>query len=76
MATFVLSFFPLDVLDEIWDLIESVSEGFPTYSYSFSVYMFSKFEMYNYNLANLYVQQVRNVYLQLLSVRMFRKLEM
>ena len=29
---FVLSFFPQDVLDEIWDLIESVSEGFPTYS--------------------------------------------
>ena len=29
---FMLSFFPLDVLDEIWDLIESVSEGFPTYS--------------------------------------------
>ena len=29
---FVLSFFPLDVLDEIWDLIESVSEGFLTYS--------------------------------------------
>ena len=28
----MLSFFPLDVLDEIWDLIESVSEGFPTYS--------------------------------------------
>ena len=33
MASFVLSFFPLDVLDGIWDLIESVSEGFPTYSY-------------------------------------------
>ena len=32
MATFVLSFFPLDVLDEIWALIESVSEGFLTYS--------------------------------------------
>ena len=31
-ASFVLSFFPLDVLDEIWDLIESVSEGFLTYS--------------------------------------------
>ena len=30
MASFVLSFFPLDVLDEIWDLIESVSEGFLT----------------------------------------------
>ena len=32
MASFVLSFFPLDVLDEIWDLIESVFEGFLTYS--------------------------------------------
>ena len=31
MASFVLSIFPLDVLDEIWDLIESVSEGFLTY---------------------------------------------
>ena len=33
MASFVLSFFPVDVLDEIWDLIESVSEGFLTYSW-------------------------------------------
>ena len=33
MASFVLSFFPLDVLDESWDLIESVSEGFQTYSF-------------------------------------------
>ena len=32
MASFVLSFFPRDVLDEIWDLLESVSEGFPIYS--------------------------------------------
>ena len=32
MASFVLSFFPLDVLDGIWDLIESVSEGFRIYS--------------------------------------------
>ena len=29
----MLSFFPLDVLDEIWDLIESVSGGFLTYSF-------------------------------------------
>ena len=29
----MLSFFPLDVLDEIWDVIESGSEGFLTYSY-------------------------------------------
>ena len=28
----MLSFFPRDVLDEICDLIESVSEGFPSYS--------------------------------------------
>ena len=28
IALFVLSFFSLDVLDEIWDVIESVSEGF------------------------------------------------
>ena len=28
----MLFFFPLDVLDEIWDVIESVSEGFLTYS--------------------------------------------
>ena len=28
----MLSFFPLDVLDEIWDLTESVSKGFFTYS--------------------------------------------
>ena len=26
------SFFPRDVLDENWDLIESVSEGIPTFS--------------------------------------------
>ena len=31
MASCVLSLFPLDVLDGIWDLIESVSEGFLTY---------------------------------------------
>ena len=37
MASFVLSFFPLDVLDEIWDLVESVSEGFLTYSCSLCV---------------------------------------
>ena len=30
----MLSLFPRDVLDEIWDLIGSVSEGFPAYSWS------------------------------------------
>ena len=33
---FFLYFFPRDVLDEIWDLAESVSEGFPSYSFKSS----------------------------------------
>ena len=33
MASFYAVLFPLDVLDEIWDLIESVSEGILTYSW-------------------------------------------
>ena len=40
MVSFVLSFFPRDVLDEILKLIESVSEDFPSYSsiaHSFSL---------------------------------------
>ena len=35
MVSFVLSFFPRDVLDEILNLIESVSEDFPSYSLIF-----------------------------------------
>ena len=31
VSYFVQSFFPRDVLDEIWDRIESVSDNFPTY---------------------------------------------
>ena len=34
LVSFVLSFFPRDVLDEILNLIGSVSEGFPSYSYT------------------------------------------
>ena len=37
MVSFVLSFFPRDVLDEILNLIESVSEDFPSYSYNLSL---------------------------------------
>ena len=33
MASFVLPFFPLDDLGEIWDSFESVSEGFLIYSF-------------------------------------------
>ena len=44
MASFcAVFFFPLDVLDEIWDVLESVSEGFLTYSYE--VYNISIFVM-------------------------------
>ena len=32
MTSFCAVLFPLNVLDENWDLIESVSEGFLTYS--------------------------------------------
>ena len=32
MASFCYVLFPLDILDEIWNLIESVSGGFLTYS--------------------------------------------
>ena len=32
VASFVLSFFPLGVLDGIWDLVGSVSKGCLTYS--------------------------------------------
>ena len=38
------SFFPLDVLDEIWGLTESVPEGFPTY-----FYLLVKIACYNSN---------------------------
>ena len=31
---FVLAAFPQDVLDEIWDLIETVFEGFLTYFFN------------------------------------------
>ena len=39
MVSFVLSFFPRDVLDEILKLIESVSEDFPSYSYEGKVFV-------------------------------------
>ena len=32
----MLSFFPRDVFDDIWDLIGSVSESFPTYCFKYT----------------------------------------
>ena len=44
MVSFMLSFFPRDVLDEILNLIESVSEDFPSYSnFIFKRMLFAKF---------------------------------
>ena len=40
------TFFPLDVLDEIWDLIESVSEGFLTYS-SISIFKITMYMIFD-----------------------------
>ena len=37
----MLSFFPRDVLDEILNLIESVSESFPTYSFKYRIFFFT-----------------------------------
>ena len=48
MASFVLSFFPLDVLDEIWDLIETVSKGFLTYSYRCVITVIIPSHVWNY----------------------------
>ena len=45
MVSFVLSFFPRDVLDEILNLIESVSEDFPSYSYT-NVSFFVRFQRF------------------------------
>ena len=38
MVSFVLLFFPRGVLDEILNLIESVSEGFPSYFFILGVF--------------------------------------
>ena len=38
LVSFVLSFFPRGVLDEILNLIGSVSEGFPSYSHNDKLY--------------------------------------
>ena len=53
MVSFCAVLFPRDVLDEILNLIESVSEGFPTY---FSIHLikgFSLTEAHTYFWTNL-----------------------
>ena len=63
MASFVLSFFPLDVLDEIWDLIESVFEGFLTYTFMVSLSDDNQSEVIKaFNSTSLYLDDLLNIY--------------
>ena len=45
----MLSFFPRGVLDEILNLIVSVSEDFPSYSYNIQVYILEQTPQTGYN---------------------------
>ena len=47
----MLSFFPRGVLDEILNLIESVSEDFPSYSF-ISSKIYDKRDDYDFNIVN------------------------
>ena len=53
MVSFVLSFFPRDVLDEILNLIESVSEDFPSYSFTAYICAASENVVYSINICPL-----------------------
>ena len=48
----MLSFFPRDVLDEILNLIESVSEDFPSYFWSYETMC----EALTYLLDNIFIR--------------------
>ena len=45
MSSFCAVCFPLDVLDEIWDVIELVSEGFLTYSFKMNLRRCRKWQL-------------------------------
>ena len=55
----MLSFYPLDVLNEIWDLIEPDSDGFPTYSFIYYQRVTSTFK-FNSKLKFLCLTVVTN----------------
>ena len=42
----MLSFFPRDVWDEIWDFVQAVSEGFPTYTSTYCFYLLVAVPLY------------------------------
>ena len=57
----MLSFFPRDVLDEILNLIESVSEGFPSYSYMY-------FTDQNYNFFSIRQNKINSLFTGLFTL--------
>ena len=66
----MLSFFPRDVLDEILNLIESVSEDFPSYSLTYALVNFDAI------ISHLIVSYLRhlivyvpNIFLGIVDVR-------
>ena len=69
----MLSFFPRDVLDEIWDLIESVSGGGfylllqQGYRYHKLLTAFSKFYRRHFEMVSKYNTGLRSLLLQGLS---------
>ena len=64
MVSFVLSFFPRDVLDEILNLIESVSEDFPSYSCQ------KVYEAFTFLLDNIYIRYSSKLYRQIVGIFM------
>ena len=58
----MLSFFPLDVLNKIRDKIESVSEGFPTYSFMLSLSDDNQFNVIEaFNSTSRYMDDLLNI---------------
>ena len=52
----MLSFFPVDVLEEIWDVIESISEGFLSYSYHVQCTETGNFRIFDFEVKKLHVK--------------------
>ena len=59
-------FSPRDVLDEIWDLIRSVSEGFLTYFFIFCVITLFKGAL---DFINLYIQVEEKYNIPVLKIK-------
>ena len=62
LVSFVLSFFPQDVLDEILNFIWSVSEGFPSYSFIVSLSEDNQSDVIEaFNFTSRYLDDLLNI---------------